>query len=48
MKLCYGISCQLARLREEAKPLKWERAGRRREPLEEGASFHMSSVRPKS
>ena len=26
MKLCYGINCQLARLREHAKRLKWKRS----------------------
>ena len=48
MKLCYSVSCQLARLRQEAKPLKWKRPGGGSEPLKERASFHMSSTRPKS
>jgi hypothetical protein len=48
MKLCYGISCQLARLGQQAKPLKRKRAGGGGKPLKERASFHMSSIRPKS
>ena len=48
MKLCYGISCQLARLRQEAEPLKRKRPGGGSQPLKERASLQLSSTRPKS
>jgi hypothetical protein len=41
MKLCYGISRQLTRLREQAKRLKWQHPGESGKPLKERASFHL-------
>jgi hypothetical protein len=48
MKLCYGISCQLARLRQQAEPLKRKSPGGGSKPLKKRASFHLSFTRPKS
>jgi hypothetical protein len=48
VKLSYGIRRQLARLREQAKRLERQQRGNGGEPLEQRASLHLLSTRPKS